>query len=64
MRCFQAIFDCVVARVDIASIRLIFWDLGGQEDLQSLWDKVSGHGTLCVCMCVCVCESKHEGVLM
>lgn len=20
--------------------RLIFWDLGGQEDLQTLWDKV------------------------
>jgi GTPase SAR1 family protein len=34
---------CVqVARVDIASIRMIFWDLGGQEDLQNLWDKVSG----------------------
>lgn len=32
----------LVARVDIASIRMIFWDLGGQEDLQSLWDKVSG----------------------
>ena len=32
-----------VARVDISSVRLIFWDLGGQEDLQSLWDKVCTH---------------------
>ena len=31
---------CIVARVDISSARLIFWDLGGQEDLQTLWDKV------------------------
>ena len=22
-------------------VRLNFWDLGGQEELQSLWDKVS-----------------------
>ena len=29
-----------VARVDVSSVRLILWDLGGQEDLQSLWDKV------------------------
>ena len=28
------------------SSRLIFWDLGGQEDLQTLWDKVrAGHRT-------------------
>ena len=27
--------------MDIRSSRLIFWDLGGQQDLQSLWDKVS-----------------------
>ena len=29
-----------VARIDMRSARLVFWDLGGQEDLQSLWDKV------------------------
>jgi ADP-ribosylation factor related protein 1 len=29
-----------VGRVDIGSQRLILWDLGGQEDLQTLWDKV------------------------
>ena len=29
-----------VARIDQGSTRLIFWDLGGQDDLQSLWDKV------------------------
>lgn len=28
-----------VARVELGPARLIFWDLGGQEDLQSLWDK-------------------------
>jgi len=28
-----------VGRIDIDGIRLIFWDLGGQQDLQSLWDK-------------------------
>ncbi|XP_064404739.1 ADP-ribosylation factor-related protein 1-like [Halichondria panicea] len=28
-----------VARIEQGSTRLIFWDLGGQEDLQSLWDK-------------------------
>lgn len=41
-----SIIQCVVsidlvARVEQGSIRLIFWDLGGQEDLQSLWDKVN-----------------------
>ena len=29
-----------VATVDIRAHRLILWDLGGQEDLQQLWDKV------------------------
>ncbi|XP_037078125.1 ADP-ribosylation factor-related protein 1-like isoform X2 [Pollicipes pollicipes] len=28
-----------IGQVDIAGIRINFWDLGGQEDLQSLWDK-------------------------
>ena len=31
----------IVARIDVSSARLIFWDLGGQEDLQTLWDKVT-----------------------
>jgi ADP-ribosylation factor related protein 1 len=30
-----------IGKIDIAGIRLNFWDLGGQEELQSLWDKVS-----------------------
>ena len=30
-----------IGQVDVAGIRINFWDLGGQEDLQSLWDKVS-----------------------
>lgn len=30
---------CNIGKVDIARVRLNFWDLGGQEELQSLWDK-------------------------
>ena len=30
-----------VGRLDVKHVRLIFWDLGGQRDLQSLWDKVA-----------------------
>lgn len=30
-----------VGTVDVGKARLMFWDLGGQEELQSLWDKVS-----------------------
>lgn len=29
-----------IGKIDIAGVRLNFWDLGGQEELQSLWDKV------------------------
>lgn len=29
-----------IGKIDVAGIRLNFWDLGGQEELQSLWDKV------------------------
>jgi len=28
-----------IGKVDTGGIRLNFWDLGGQEELQSLWDK-------------------------
>lgn len=30
-----------IGKIDIAGISLNFWDLGGQEELQSLWDKVN-----------------------
>lgn len=30
---------CNIGTIDIGHIRLNFWDLGGQEELQSLWDK-------------------------
>jgi ADP-ribosylation factor related protein 1 len=30
---------CNIGKVDIGRVRLMFWDLGGQEELQSLWDK-------------------------
>ena len=29
-----------VGKIDMGKTRLNFWDLGGQEELQSLWDKV------------------------
>lgn len=29
-----------IGKIDLAGIRLNFWDLGGQNELQSLWDKV------------------------
>ncbi|RZF34329.1 hypothetical protein LSTR_LSTR008868 [Laodelphax striatellus] len=28
-----------IGKIDVAGIRLNFWDLGGQVELQSLWDK-------------------------
>jgi len=28
-----------LGKIDVGSTRLSFWDLGGQEELQSLWDK-------------------------
>lgn len=28
-----------IGKIDLEGIRLNFWDLGGQEELQSLWDK-------------------------
>ena len=31
----------IVGKIDIGRVRLNFWDLGGQEELQSLWDKVN-----------------------
>lgn len=29
-----------IGQIDLQGIRLSFWDLGGQLELQSLWDKV------------------------
>uniref|UniRef100_UPI00358FFCA0 ADP-ribosylation factor-related protein 1-like n=1 Tax=Myxine glutinosa TaxID=7769 RepID=UPI00358FFCA0 len=28
-----------IGTIDVSGVRLMFWDLGGQEELQSLWDK-------------------------
>eukprot|EP00118_Oscarella_pearsei_P007696 m.38361 g.38361 ORF g.38361 m.38361 type:complete len:202 (+) comp32568_c0_seq2:41-646(+) len=28
-----------LAKIDVGSVRLTFWDIGGQHDLQVLWDK-------------------------
>lgn len=35
------VFCITVGTIDVGKARLMFWDLGGQEELQSLWDKVS-----------------------
>jgi len=32
-------------------VRLNFWDLGGQEELQSLWDKVHKYSSHAVIDC-------------
>jgi len=39
-----------VGTVDVGKARLMFWDLGGQEELQSLWDKYYAecHGVIYV----------------
>ena len=31
---------CAVGKITVNHVKLIFWDLGGQQELQSLWDKV------------------------
>lgn len=28
-----------IGEITVAGVKLNFWDLGGQEELQSLWDK-------------------------
>ena len=28
-----------IGKITTQGVRLMFWDLGGQEELQSLWDK-------------------------
>lgn len=37
-----------IGKIDIGGARLMFWDLGGQEELQSLWDKyyAESHGII------------------
>lgn len=30
-----------IGKIDIAGVQFNFWDLGGQEELRSLWDKVN-----------------------
>nr|XP_006822404.1 PREDICTED: ADP-ribosylation factor-related protein 1-like isoform X2 [Saccoglossus kowalevskii] len=39
-----------IGKIDIGSVRLMFWDLGGQEELQSLWHKyyAESHGVIFV----------------
>ncbi|KAI1295574.1 ADP-ribosylation factor-related protein 1 [Halotydeus destructor] len=37
-----------IGRIEAQSVRLNFWDLGGQEELQALWDKyyMESHGVI------------------
>ena len=51
--CMDEPFSCylIVARIDMGSVRLVFWDLGGQEDLQTLWDKVCAATCVHVALC-------------
>ncbi|XP_072169944.1 ADP-ribosylation factor-related protein 1-like [Diadema setosum] len=39
-----------IGKIDISSVRLCFWDLGGQDELQALWDKyyAESHGVIYV----------------
>ncbi|XP_038056694.1 ADP-ribosylation factor-related protein 1-like [Patiria miniata] len=39
-----------IGKIDTGPIRLMFWDLGGQEELQALWDKyyAESHGVIYV----------------
>ncbi|XP_074699777.1 ADP-ribosylation factor-related protein 1 isoform X2 [Strix aluco] len=39
-----------IGTIDVGKTRLMFWDLGGQEELQSLWDKyyAESHGVIYV----------------
>lgn len=39
-----------IGKIDIYGVRLNFWDLGGQSELQSLWDKYyqESHGVIYV----------------
>lgn len=48
-----------IGTVDVGKVRLMFWDLGGQEELQSLWDKYYAecHGV------IYVIDSTDEGRL-
>ena len=38
----HVIYCCsfTVGKISMSHVKLIFWDLGGQQELQSLWDKV------------------------
>lgn len=39
-----------IGTIDVSGVRLNFWDLGGQQELQSLWDKYyqESHGVIYV----------------
>ena len=54
-----------VARIDMRSVRLVFWDIGGQEDLQSLWDKACTHNHSIAIMIICYLQyySEAHGVI-
>jgi hypothetical protein len=49
-----------VGRADVGRARLVFWDLGGQLELQQLWEKVECACVLCIdALCSC-CQYYPE----
>lgn len=63
----------LVGTIDVGKTRLMFWDLGGQEELQSLWDKVGDvflkntsfffFRDVCVSQsCLCLFEQRDHSV--
>ncbi|XP_015259600.1 PREDICTED: ADP-ribosylation factor-related protein 1-like [Cyprinodon variegatus] len=42
-----------IGTIDVGKARLMFWDLGGQEELQSLWDKT---------VSLCCRDGVNEGI--
>ena len=37
-----------IGKIDVGNIRMLFWDLGGQDELRTLWDKYysESHGVI------------------
>lgn len=53
-----------IGKIDIAGVRLNFWDLGGQEELQSLWDKVCKSAYLYFINKSCLIAVSHYSLIL
>ncbi|CAM8966821.1 unnamed protein product [Rhodiola kirilowii] len=49
-----------IGRVEISNTRLIFWDLGGQPGLRSIWDKYYEEAHAVVYVIDAACPSRFE----